>query len=247
MQKSTWQIGLVIGICALAITVYFVRGRAVPKYVSQPSSASPPSVNATLQLEVQPAKDTVELTLSQLEEVVNASSNSALPQSLKNQARQDLGRASRAWIAAMIDPDFSAFHKFRVERGYVHPEESAEEKRIFEQCVKDTSLANLSIAGANVRMIYVDGRRVAPPDREGYVNALETAIQGAYPVPEDIKGARATIVEVRLPMERRSPEGRPVPVVVGYRFFWHPKRMQWIPHSTVQCYDTSDAITITPI
>jgi hypothetical protein len=96
-------------------------------------------------------------------------------------------------------------------------------------------------------MIYIDGRRVAPADRQGEESALETSVQGAYPVPHDLAKDRATVVEVRIPMERRSTAGGMVPVVVGFRFVWHPQRGQWIPYSTMQYHRKSDSISITPI
>lgn len=249
MRRASLQLGLVAVACVLVLTIYLSRGRTAPHLVTgvPAGAANEDAKGPTKALEIQPTRETVAEILNQLQSKVESGAASALPDQLKAKGQVDLARAASAWVGAMIDPDFAAFHKFRVDRGFVHPAESESEKTLFLECVRDTRFARMSLARADVRMIYVNGRRVAPPDRQGDESALETAIDGAYPIPSDLKASLATICEIRLPMERRSSDGREVPVVVGYRFYWHPQRNQWIPHSTVQYHRKSDGIAITPI
>ena len=138
----------------------------------------------------------------------------------------DLVAAFSEQLAATIDGDYERDHAARVARGL--PEEG--DDRAFREKMADWMRGRaIGLERLEVRVLIRDGEATAASGLEEGYDVL-TAANHDYPLPDDLADARVDVVEVRLPMDVPSVNGKGRgAALVGYRFWWDDATDQWIP------------------
>lgn len=163
---------------------------------------------------------------------------------------QDLADALGERLLATLAPDWSRDVQAMIRRGAsLSPEPpSSEQLKLLESGRARGRLAPLSLDQLEVRVLYREGVRVAPPTaQEGFrIATLTTRGPARMDIPDDPERARLDVVEVRVPMRLADVQGVARDVLVGYQFGWNDRRRQWIPLANAVYCDPAVVVPAPP-
>lgn len=234
----------------LACTALAVAGRAYMRATSGTSSRViereiPPQALARLDvslLDTKPTAETVSTDVQRAAEHVKRTVSTLPPEHrIPDSRHADLVDAFSAWLRMTLDGDADADRSWKLARGMAPPsvEVTDDVRAMWRASTEKTRLAPFGMESMEVRVIYRDGKRVAPEQlQEGFdtlrSQKVDADMKPLFPIPTDPERSRADIVEIRLPMSVKSVEkDEHGTVLMGYQFSWNNERKQWIPYCTV--------------
>lgn len=138
----------------------------------------------------------------------------------------DLIAAFTEQLAATIDGDPERDHAARLSRGLARGTDDRESRQKMADWMRGRAIG---LDRLEVRVLMRNGEPLTPSGVEEGFDVL-TTVNHDYPIPVDPAGARADIVEVRLPMDLPTINGKGRgAALVGYQFVWNRASSRWIP------------------
>lgn len=228
-----------LGVAALGIGLAafsYIRATATPQSdpgVLTPAPAEVVKYFDSLRTELQPTRATLPGILGDFERIAG---ERAIKAGDSIPARDDLSRAARELIEAMLSGNYETRKRALLSRGRV-PDFHPDDQRNFEAAAELTNLASLGIEQMTVTPVFIKGRRVLPDELDAGFNLTTFEPTPAlFPAHARLKSSGPTVVEVRFPMQLTSvldggAIGEKVTVSMGLRLVWDPKEKKWIPWS----------------
>lgn len=107
----------------------------------------------------------------------------------------------------------------------------------------------VGLGQVELRVIYLNGRRVAPDEVivEGFARTESAFGAESMPIPLDPAGQRLTIVEVRMPMKAgQVGTAELAPTLTGFRYAYVPIQQRWILWSAIRLHAEGTHSVFTP-